>query len=148
MISPINQFLVSNDLRINDNPCISPDFCLDWEELKKTIESENLKKHSKSEFQTAHGTWCLIENEKGDHAWELRGEHKSSDIKYLSEGIESHGNLYFPATYSNLIGMKNLMMEHDSSCSVFPRTSEQLGRSTLGIGARLQLCIGMESTGQ
>ena len=29
----INKFLVSNGLRIVDNPCISPDFCLDWAAL-------------------------------------------------------------------------------------------------------------------
>ncbi len=135
-LSPINQFLVSNDLRISDNPCISPDFCLDWEELKISIRSDDYKKHSRSEFKTSHGQWCLLENSKGDHAWELTGTNELSNLSHLSEGIEEQGNLYFPATYSNLIGMKNLMMEHDSSCSVFPRTSEQLGKSTLGIGAR------------
>ena len=132
-LSPINQFLVSNDLRISDNPCISPDFCLDWDELKISIRSDDYKKHSRSGFKTSHGQWCLLENSKGDHAWELTGTNELSNLSHLSEGIEEQGNLYFPATYSNLIGMKNLMMEHDSSCSVFPRTSEQLGLSLIHI---------------
>ena len=85
-LSPINQFLVSNDLRISDNPCISPDFCLDWEELKISIRSDDYKKHSRSEFKTSHGQWCLIENSKGDHAWELTGTNELSNIKLSKRG--------------------------------------------------------------
>ena len=136
MLSPINQFLVSNGLYIKENPCISPDFCLNWEELKDSIETGDFKRHLKSEFSSGKGNWVLIENEKGDHAWEFHGNPDDSGIQYLSEGAELGGKWYFPATYSNLIGMKNLMLENDSSCTVFPRTSEQLGKSTLGIGAR------------
>ena len=136
MLSPINQFLVSNGLYIKENPCISPDFCLNWEELKDSIETGDFKRHLKSEFSSGKGNWVLIENEKGDHAWEFHGNPDDSGIQYLSEGAELGGKWYFPATYSNLIGMKNLMLEHDTSCTVFPRTSEQLGKSTLGIGAR------------
>ena len=29
----INDFLVSNDLPIKSNPCVSPDFCLNWAAL-------------------------------------------------------------------------------------------------------------------
>ena len=136
MLSPINQFLVSNGLYIKENPCISPDFCLNWEELKDSIETGDFKRHLKSEFSLEQGNWVLIENEKGDHAWEFHGNPDDSGIQHLSEGAELGGKWYFPATYSNLIGMKNLMLENDSSCTVFPRTSEQLGKSTLGIGAR------------
>lgn len=136
MLSPINQFLVSNGLYIKENPCISPDFCLNWEELKDSIETGDFKRHLKSEFSSGKGNWVLIENEKGDHAWEFHGNPDDSGIQHLSEGAELDGKWYFPATYSNLIGMKNLMLENDSSCTVFPRTSEQLGKSTLGIGAR------------
>ena len=136
MLSPINQFLVSNGLYIKENPCISPDFCLNWEELKDSIETGDFKRHLKSEFSSGKGNWVLIENEKGDHAWEFHGNPDDSGIQHLSEGAELGGKWYFPATYSNLIGIKNLMLENDSSCTVFPRTSEQLGKSTLGIGAR------------
>ena len=136
MLSPINQFLTSHNLLISNNPCISPDFCLNWEKLKSSIEAERFKHHAKSEFSTVHGTWILIENEDGDHAWELTAKVETSKIESLSDGIEFHGKIYFPATYSNLIGMKNLMQENDLSCTAFPGTSEQLGKSTLGIGAR------------
>ena len=136
MLSPINQFLVFNELRISDNPCISPDFCLDWEELKASIKSGDYKQHTKSKFSIADADFYLVENAQGDHAWEVLGKCHASGIQCLSQGVEIQGKRYFPATYSNLIGMKNLMMENDSSCTVFPRTSEQLGKSTLGIGAR------------
>ncbi len=136
MLSPINQFLVSNGLYIKENPCISPDFCLNWEELKDSIEMGDFKRHPKSEFSSDKGNWVLIDNEKGDHAWEFHGNPDDSGIQHLCEGAELGSKWYFPATYSNLIGMKNLMLENDSSCTVFPRTSKQLGKSTLGIGAR------------
>jgi hypothetical protein len=29
----VNRFLIDNNLRIAQNPCISPDFCLDWDEV-------------------------------------------------------------------------------------------------------------------
>ncbi|MEI7799589.1 MAG: hypothetical protein WCI28_05305 [Opitutaceae bacterium] len=29
-MSAINAFLLQHNLRIAQNPCISPDFCLDW----------------------------------------------------------------------------------------------------------------------
>ena len=98
MLSPINQFLTSHNLLISYNPCISPDFCLNWEKLKSSIEAERFKHHAKSEFSTVHGTWILIENEDGDHAWELTAKVETSKIKSLSDGIESHGKIYFPAT--------------------------------------------------
>ena len=57
MLSPINQFLVSNGLYIKENPCISPDFCLNWEELKDSIEKGDFKKHLKSKFSSSKGNW-------------------------------------------------------------------------------------------
>jgi hypothetical protein len=36
-MKPINQFLLSNNLRIAQNPCVSPDFCLDWGALSGKI---------------------------------------------------------------------------------------------------------------
>ncbi|MEY4005577.1 MAG: hypothetical protein RLZZ221_1673, partial [Verrucomicrobiota bacterium] len=33
-MSAINRFLLENNLRITTNPCVSPDFCLDWPALR------------------------------------------------------------------------------------------------------------------
>jgi len=35
MSSRLNAFLLANDLRIAANPCVSPDFCLDWSALRQ-----------------------------------------------------------------------------------------------------------------
>ena len=43
---------------------------------------------------------------------------------------------YFPATWENLIVLKNLVQEHDPESTLFPSTAGKLGASTLGIGAR------------
>lgn len=34
---PINAFLLANQVRIAANPCISPDFCLDWPGLQQAL---------------------------------------------------------------------------------------------------------------
>jgi hypothetical protein len=36
-MSAINTFLLQNNLRIATNPCVSPDFCLDWAGLRAAI---------------------------------------------------------------------------------------------------------------
>ena len=33
----INRFLLDNNIRISYNPCISPDFCLDWPALRAKL---------------------------------------------------------------------------------------------------------------
>ena len=56
----INDFLLKNELRILDNPCVSPDFCLDWPALGRKLStggSRDLVEHAKSLFATAAGTW-------------------------------------------------------------------------------------------
>ena len=61
---PINQFLLDHHLRVSENPCISPDFCLDWEALKtKLPEGDAIKEWAHSRFETAHGAWTLFEDE-------------------------------------------------------------------------------------
>ena len=54
---PINAFLLSNNLRIAQNPCISPDFCLDWPSLQSKFADRSaqcLRLHDKSGFPTAN----------------------------------------------------------------------------------------------
>lgn len=42
----------------------------------------------------------------------------------------------FPATWENLLHLKNLIHEHDPESTVFPTATPQLGESTTGVGAR------------
>jgi hypothetical protein len=44
--------------------------------------------------------------------------------------------IIFPATFANLLRLKNLAQEHDPVCTIFPTAAGNLGRSTLGLGAR------------
>jgi hypothetical protein len=133
---PINRFLARSRLTLATNPCVSPDFCLDWETLGKSISSGSapaLLRHSKSAFLTAAGSWVLLEDApSGDCAWEFTGAGEPP----LAGGITSRDSVYFPATWENLLALKNLVQEHDPASTVFPSTAGELGRSTLGIGAR------------
>lgn len=135
-MSPINHFLLDHQLRISNNPCISPDFCLDWKSLQANIATENgIVQYTQTEFQTASGNFILVEDGYGDHAWRLETS-EPTDPGDLEQGTKMGDFFYYPASYQNLIAIKNLSLEFDKDSTLFPRTSEQLGSSTLGIGAR------------
>ena len=136
-MKPINQFLVSNGIRIATNPCISPDFCLDWDELKAHLSSEKgIVVYHQSSFETSVGEWTLVEDANGDHAWRLQATGLNSTSVGLEDGCEIAEATYFPATFENLIAMKNLVQEVEGGIGIFPTAGGSLGRSTLGIGAR------------
>ena len=132
-MSAINRFLLQHNLRISTNPCVSPDFCLDWEALKKELQQGAAQTvYAKSRFETKAGAWMLVENAQGDCAWRLEGKTDA-----LQDGIElKSGVQAFPATFANLLKLKNLIQEHNPQSTIFPTAAEKLGQSTLGIGAR------------
>ena len=110
-MKPINQFLLENDLRIANNPCVSPDFCLDWEGWQTDLAAgETITHHDKSLVVTSHGEWALTENRHGDHAWQLVPADASiAELEDLMEdGRSIDDRIYFPASYENLIRAKNL----------------------------------------
>ncbi|MFQ3669983.1 MAG: tagaturonate epimerase family protein [Verrucomicrobiia bacterium] len=130
-MSSINEFLLHHQLRIHSNPCISPDACLDWAAMQKDL-SQAAQIHAASRFETSHGVWHLAENSLGDHAWLLHGHDAP-----LEQGIVlPQGQRAYPATYRNLLTLKNLVLEHDAQATIFPRSDGTLGRGTLGVGAR------------
>ena len=135
----INRFLVENGLLIARNPCVSPDFCLDWPGLRRKVEgaAAGLVQHPKSAFETKAGSWVLVEDPaSGDCAWRLRPRDAAGAAGTLGDGVASGSDAFFPATWENLIQMKNLVLEHDPDSTLFPSTAGKLGTSTLGIGAR------------
>ena len=140
MSSAINSFLVSHNLRIATNPCVSPDFCLDWPSLSaRLVAGESLHIWPQSGFTTAAGTWKLREDlGTGDCAWVLAPHSTAKDpINTLADGVLLHsGACAFPASWANLLTLKNLILEADATATVFPTAGDKLGRSTLGIGAR------------
>ena len=134
----INQFLLQNNLRIVSNPCVSPDFCLDWPALSaKLVNGSAIKVWPKSSFETAAGKWTVLEDTvTGDCAWKL--EPKSGDgLGVLAGGVKITGGAAFPASFANLLVLKNLIQEANPASTIFPTAGQKLGQSTLGIGARL-----------
>lgn len=130
-MSAINEFLLRNNLRIASNPCVSPDFCLDWPALQADIKARAITEYPQSRFATKAGEFTLIENRHGDCAWRLHAGGTP-----LERGVAFGDAAYFPATYANLLKLKNLVQEHDAASTIFPTAHPKLGRSTLGVGAR------------
>ena len=135
----INRFLLDNNIRIATNPCISPDFCLDWPALQAKLNDISVKERPRSGFETAAGNWTLVEDEVTcDCAWKLVPHEAGGGIAALEDGVSvpDEDAIYFPATWENLLRLKNLVQEHDPASTIFPTAGANLGRGTLGIGAR------------
>ena len=135
-MSAINRFLLDHQLRLPTNPCVSPDFCLDWPGFLAGICADRpITLYRQSRFATAAGEWLLIENAEGDHAWQLSAR-PGAPAPGLEEGAKLGERWLFPATFANLLKLKNLIQEADPESTIFPNTAGSLGRSTLGLGAR------------
>ena len=139
-VSAINQFLLGNNLRIRTNPCVSPDFCLDWPGLHKQVREGGEGKvtfYEKSRFKTDQGRWTLFEDAMGDCGWRLEASVAGDASGVLAQGLAlGQGRAIFPATFANLLLLKNLVQEHNPASTIFPTAAPRLGRGTLGIGAR------------
>lgn len=130
-MSAVNDFLLQNNLRLAQNPCVSPDFCLDWPALSADVKAGKVTEYRKSRFATKAGEFTLVENAAGDCAWKL---HAAASP--LAGGFTHGGATWFPASWENLLKLKNLVQEHDAGSTIFPTAGARLGRSTLGVGAR------------
>ncbi len=138
-MSAINDFLLANDLRIASNPCVSPDFCLDWQGLAADLaKGTGITGYPRSTVPTADGEWQIVENAKGDHAWVLTPTAGGKGIDALSGDSTTlaDGRIAFPASFQHLLEMKNAIQEHDAEATVFPTANQRLGESTIGVGAR------------
>jgi hypothetical protein len=136
---PINRFLVENHLRIAANPCVSPDFCLDWPALLARLRTGDLSVQpcERSAFRTAAGQWTLLEDRStGDCAWRLERAAGVAGDGGLTDGADAGGFRVYPATWDNLIALKNQVQSFAPGSTIFPTAAERLGQSTLGIGAR------------
>ena len=137
-MSSINQFLLKHNLRISTNPCVSPDFCLDWASLREKLSrGADVRVWPKSRFETAAGSWTLVEETNGDCAWNLVPRAGTDALKVLDDGVVvPNGAVAFPASFANLLKLKNLIQQHNPNSTIFPTATQRLGQSTLGIGAR------------
>jgi hypothetical protein len=139
MTTHINSFLLQNDLRIRRNPCVSPDFCLDWLGLVEKISQPGaLHVWPLSGFATEAGEWTLAEDvSTGDCAWRLiLNDGVDASAVLPGDFFKSGGAAWFPATFENLLCLKNLVQEHDAGSTIFPGAGGTLGRGSIGVGAR------------
>jgi hypothetical protein len=136
-MSAINQFLLSARLSIRENPCVSPDFCLDFMRLLGRLRrDENITHFAKSRFAVAAGTITLAEDADGDCAWILKS-NRADAAQTLADGVAlATDTTAFPATWHNLLRIKNLVQEHDPGSTIFPTATGTLQQSSLGVGAR------------
>jgi hypothetical protein len=136
-MSAINSFLLENGLRIAANPCVSPDFCLDWPSLSARLQSgASITRHAESRFAVAAGSLELASDDHGDHAWILEST-RADAARLLEDGVAlDGGRAAFPATWRNLLRIKNLLQEHDPHSTVFPSAAGTLDHASIGVGAR------------
>ncbi len=137
-MSAINRFLSSNAFAIASNPCVSPDFCLDWPRLHAALASGQAREHVLARISLPAGELSLWEDAHGDHAWVLTLSNGKAQAEALLQGGRplASGAQAYPATWHNLLRIKNLLQEADPQSTVFPTSSAKLGQSTLGVGAR------------
>jgi hypothetical protein len=136
-MSNINQFLLESGISIRQNPCVSPDFCLDFTRLRGRLErAEKLTHYEKSRFTVAAGSLSLCEDADGDCAWILKSSHTEA-LTTLQDGVALATDTFaFPASWQNLLLLKNLVQEHDDGSTIFPTASGTLAKQSLGVGAR------------
>jgi hypothetical protein len=136
-MSAINRFLLENELSIRENPCVSPDFCVDFSRLAERLKrADGIAHYAKSRFTVAAGSFTLAEDADGDCAWILKSNRADAQTT-LSHGVAlATDTLAFPATWQNLLRVKNLVQEHDAGSSIFPTATGTLEHSSLGVGAR------------
>ena len=151
-MSRINDWLLSNDIRISANPCVSPDFCLDWPALKAQFKAgeartwPSMVTYEASRFAIAAGQVVLMEDKStGDCAWFVTGGNED----LLADGVHLGGQRWaYPASFANLLKLKNLIYDYNPASTIFPTASEKLGTYSIGVGARFTTCIGQASTGR
>ncbi len=136
-MSAINRFLTEARLSIRNNPCISPDFCLDFARLyDRLARAEQVTHFEQSRFAIALGVVTLAEDADGDCAWVLKSSHPGAESA-LADGVALANDTYvFPATWQNLLTLKNLAQEHDPGSTIFPTATGTLRVQSLGVGAR------------
>ena len=59
-MSAINRFLLEHNLRIATNPCVSPDFCLDWQALSDQLRAGKTPDEVRAYFVDKYGEWILL----------------------------------------------------------------------------------------
>ena len=138
-MTPIYRFLRGAELSIRENPCISPGFCprfcasLGPARARSRKTSRTTRRVAST---VAAGTFSLAEDADGDCAWILKSSREDAKTT-LADGVAlATDTSAFPATWQNLLRLKNLVQEHDAGSTIFPTAAGTLQHSSLGVGAR------------
>ncbi len=86
----------------------------------------------------AAGAWESLEDPaSGDRGWLLTPLACSAAAeRTLADGVSAGAGALFPASWENLLRLKNLVQEHDAASTIFPTTGGTLKTRSLGVGAR------------
>jgi hypothetical protein len=157
--SAINGFLLSNNIRIRNNPAISPDLCLDPAGLEEAARAalpvlKGLVSSANGETQEARirvaadrlDFYPASMLEAGRWRFFVIEDRSSGDAGLLVEGPDAlpvpgavalgDGFQLLPMLWGGLPALKNLVQRNDPASTAFPVAVGTLARSSLGIGAR------------
>jgi hypothetical protein len=131
-MNDLAQWLLANGNTIAVNPAVHPDWCLDWPALQARLAAGAVSGNPLSRVPVPGGQLELAEDAAtGDAAW-----LSDADLP-LELGVRlPSGRRAWPATWENLLRLKDLILEADPQSTVFPSTGGGLKSRSLGIGAR------------
>ncbi|MFM2091052.1 MAG: hypothetical protein RLZZ127_1541, partial [Planctomycetota bacterium] len=94
----INDFCRRHGIAIAANPCVSPDFCLDWPGLARRLRAEaqpsatlTLSRYAHARLAVAGASLELVSDEMGDHAWVAKGHDGKAPLALLDDGVDLGG---------------------------------------------------------
>lgn len=126
------RWLLAHGCTIAANPAIHPDWCLDWEGLLPRLAAGAVAGQPRSRVPVPGGALELAEDPAtGDAAW--LGD---ADLPLERGARLPDGRRAWPATWENLLRLKDLLLEADPDSTVFPGDGGGLRRRSIGVGAR------------
>ncbi|MBN8525239.1 MAG: hypothetical protein J0M02_07890, partial [Planctomycetes bacterium] len=126
------RWLLDHGNTISINPAIHPDWCLDWEALRARIAAGTVAGNPLSRVPVPGGALELAEDPaSGDAAWLA-----DVDLPLEHGCMLPDGRRAWPATWENLLRLKDLILEADPGSTVFPGDGGGLRRRSIGVGAR------------
>ncbi len=147
----VNQFLLTYQIFIKDNPAVSPDLTLDFPGLLRELDQDAsvvdglgdperaaragtvVTLYPSSAFSLGGAPLFVVESRRtGDCA--LITNHEGALPFVAVSGVRRARVV--PLAWENLIRLKNAVLEHDPDSTIFPRAAGTLAKTSLGIGAR------------
>ncbi|MCK6490570.1 MAG: hypothetical protein L6R48_20130 [Planctomycetes bacterium] len=129
----INRWLLDHDLRLDANPAVSPDWCLDEAGMLAALQAGSARMLTPSRLTLLGGTLELAEGPRGDRAWVAGG---GATAAFPGGSDLPGGRRAWACTWERLLALKDLLLAEDPASTVFPSAAGGLDRRSLGVGAR------------